>query len=225
VNSLVVSNYTPEAASELPVIGVYYTFNIFLVAIALSGSVLVLKLHFRGHKLDRVPDWLLKLFFIKPKILKKQRSNSTLLNLSRNRKKDDFRLARVRNSDESITVNRRESLMYCTDLIHNCNRNNNNELINKNLKNKNEINDFQIEKVTKLLRSNFKKYDEERMKHKYIQEVLLEWRELARRMDYLFLVISLFVIICTPTILFGEFIIRDIKPLTNRLCTCENSYI
>ena len=28
VNSLVVSNYTPESASELPVIGVYYTFNI-----------------------------------------------------------------------------------------------------------------------------------------------------------------------------------------------------
>ena len=54
VNSLVVSNYTPEAASELPVIGVYYTFNIFLVAIALSGSVLVLNLHFRGHRLNRV---------------------------------------------------------------------------------------------------------------------------------------------------------------------------
>lgn len=80
VNSLVVSNYTPEAASELPVIGnlkllrlfkfihktkfnlkigVYYTFNIFLVAFALSGTVFILKLHFRGHKLNKVIIYLI----------------------------------------------------------------------------------------------------------------------------------------------------------------------
>ncbi len=54
VNSLVVSNYTPEAASELPVIGLYYTFNIFMVSLAITGSVFVLKLHFRGHKIGKV---------------------------------------------------------------------------------------------------------------------------------------------------------------------------
>jgi hypothetical protein len=41
VNSLVVSNYTPESASTLPVIGVYYTFNIFVVALSLAGSVFI----------------------------------------------------------------------------------------------------------------------------------------------------------------------------------------
>jgi nicotinic acetylcholine receptor, invertebrate len=41
VNSLVVSNYTPESASTLPVIGVYYTFSIFVVALSLAGSVFI----------------------------------------------------------------------------------------------------------------------------------------------------------------------------------------
>ncbi len=65
VNSLIVSNYTPEATSDLPVIGVYYTFNIFLVAFLLAGAVFILRLHFRGHKTNRVPKWIRKLFRIK----------------------------------------------------------------------------------------------------------------------------------------------------------------
>jgi hypothetical protein len=64
VNSLIVSNYTPEATSDLPVIGVYYTFNIFLVAFLLAGAVFILRLHFRGHKKNRVPKWIRILFGI-----------------------------------------------------------------------------------------------------------------------------------------------------------------
>jgi hypothetical protein len=54
VNSLLVSNYTPEALSELPVIGVYYTFNIFHVASSLTVTVLILRFNFRGQKLNKV---------------------------------------------------------------------------------------------------------------------------------------------------------------------------
>ena len=54
--SLVDSNYTPEAASELPAIGVYYTFNIIMVALSLTTSVFTLKLHFRGHKQNKVKN-------------------------------------------------------------------------------------------------------------------------------------------------------------------------
>ncbi len=54
VNCLVVSNYTPEAASELPVIGIYYTVNIIIVALSLTASVFILNLHFRGHKQNKV---------------------------------------------------------------------------------------------------------------------------------------------------------------------------
>ena len=54
VNCLLVSNYTPEASSELPIIGVYYTFNIIMVALTLTASVFLLNLHFRGHKQNKV---------------------------------------------------------------------------------------------------------------------------------------------------------------------------
>jgi hypothetical protein len=69
VNSLVVSNYTPESTSDLPVIGVYYIFNIGLVSVSIAASICVLNLHFRAHKLNRVPSIIKKIFSIKsPKL-------------------------------------------------------------------------------------------------------------------------------------------------------------
>jgi nicotinic acetylcholine receptor len=60
VNSLVVSNYTPEAAAELPVIGVYYAFNIIMNAISLFGSVIILRLGFKKHSLASVSIFFLQ---------------------------------------------------------------------------------------------------------------------------------------------------------------------
>jgi hypothetical protein len=65
VNSLVVSNYTPESASELPVIGVYYTFNIIMNAISLFGSVIILRLHFKKHSKTPVPRWIKSILLIR----------------------------------------------------------------------------------------------------------------------------------------------------------------
>jgi hypothetical protein len=88
VNSLVVSNYTPEGANKLPVIGnktfgflyqlvmsklksfynflgLYSLLNIGLVSLSIGSSVCVLIFHFRGHKMKRVPDWLKKVLFLR----------------------------------------------------------------------------------------------------------------------------------------------------------------
>jgi len=75
VNSLLVSNYTPEASSELSVLGFYYMFNIALVSISVAMTVCVLNFHFRGHKSSRLPNWLKVLLKIKHKI----HDNSELL--------------------------------------------------------------------------------------------------------------------------------------------------
>ncbi len=51
VNSLVVSSYTPDAArAGIPVIGIYYIFNIGLVSFSTAASIYVLNLHFKGTK-------------------------------------------------------------------------------------------------------------------------------------------------------------------------------
>jgi hypothetical protein len=65
VNLLVVSNYTPEAAADLPIIGVYYTFNIIQVALSVGASVCVLRFHFRGHKPNKLPILIKKILFMK----------------------------------------------------------------------------------------------------------------------------------------------------------------
>ena len=46
VNGLVVADYTPEASSEIPIIGVYYTFNTIFVALLLAGSIFILNIVF-----------------------------------------------------------------------------------------------------------------------------------------------------------------------------------
>jgi hypothetical protein len=64
----VVTNYTPEAASDYPVIGIYYFFNIGLVSVSVGASVCVLNLHFRGHRKSRVPKWVKKMLMMKSEI-------------------------------------------------------------------------------------------------------------------------------------------------------------
>jgi hypothetical protein len=221
VNSLVVSNYTPEAASELPVIGVYYTFNIFQVAFALSGSVLVLKLHFRGHKLNRVPNWALKLFRIKSEKLFRERSNSSILN---------FKNKVLPNSLYSLDVNnkyhyRSHNIINQNALLISAYNNNNNNNIPKSDDKQNKK-DNQLHKLIKLLKNNFRKYDVEKIKLKNIEELQLEWKELARRLDYVLLIIAFLSIVSAPAVLFNKYFIRVIEPLKDRIfCSCEHSFI
>ncbi len=221
VNSLVVSNYTPEAASELPVIGVYYTFNIFLVATALSGSVLVLKLHFRGHKLHRVPKWALKLFLIESQKLRDERSNSTLLQMNNIKPKLEIRTA----NRPSLIDFKEYTNGYISSLAPSRSIQKQSKSpvyqANNNFDEKKEIG---LSKLTKLIRKNFKKIEDEKKILKNIEEISIEWKELARRLDYLFLVLCGITIVTAPVILFGKFFIRDIsKNLSS--CGCEHTFI
>ena len=49
----------------MPVIGLYYILNIFLLAVWLGATVCVLNFHFRGHKVSSVPRWLKIVLLIK----------------------------------------------------------------------------------------------------------------------------------------------------------------
>jgi hypothetical protein len=105
VNSLVVSNYTPEASFELPVIGKYYAFNILLVALSLAGAVFILRLHFRGHKTNRVPKWIRKLFRIK---LVTQSGQNHSYNLINHKIPITFLKCKPLKSNENESINKKE---------------------------------------------------------------------------------------------------------------------
>jgi hypothetical protein len=86
VNSLESSNYTPEAAAELPVIGVYYTFNIIMNALSLFGSVIILRLHFKKHSIVSVPKWIKTILLIADNNKKKNRIFSIIPKIKKSKK-------------------------------------------------------------------------------------------------------------------------------------------
>ncbi|CAF0875076.1 unnamed protein product [Rotaria sp. Silwood1] len=52
-----ISDYTPKASSNLPIIGIYFNVNLILVLISVVLTVVVLNFHYRGPKKSRVPRW------------------------------------------------------------------------------------------------------------------------------------------------------------------------
>jgi hypothetical protein len=199
VNSLVVSNYTPEAASELPVIGVYYTFNIFMVAIALTGAVLILKLHFRGQKLNKVPNLIKRIFLI--------HVDSCKVNKSTVKKKSN------NVSHINSFANRRASPCYTIE------SSSNSTIETDHL---NALNN-----LTKFTKQTMESLNHEKIKSKNIEQIMQEWKQVASRLEKIFLFCIFITVVITPILLFGKFVIRDIHKdiLMNKYCGCENSFL
>jgi hypothetical protein len=163
VNSLIVSNYTPEATSELPVIGVYYTFNIFLVSLSLAGAVFVLRLHFRKptSSKHRVPDLIRYLFNI-----------------------------------EKLNELECDEKLYSFEL--------NNEIINsKKMK--------RSQKLLDLLNNDLKRSKEKELKRQKLELILIEWKELSKKVENIFLIFNFLSVIILPQILFFKYLFRDLS--------------
>ena len=81
----------------------------------------------------------------------------------------------------------------------------------------------QIMALFRIIKSNFTKLEEEKMKSNNIEEILFEWKEAARRFEHIFFAISLITIISAPLILFGRFFFREftIKKDGDFKCGCD----
>jgi hypothetical protein len=60
-----ISDYTPKASSNLPIIGIYFNVNLILVLISVVLTVVVLNFHYRGPKKSRVPRWCRRIVMTK----------------------------------------------------------------------------------------------------------------------------------------------------------------
>lgn len=127
----------------------------------------------------------------------KERSNSTLLNLNQT---SLININGIKSHHQSIFSLKREA----------------NETTLKT--------DLKSQKLLKLLGKNYRKFDDEKTKLKIQQEIRIEWKELARKLDLIFLFISVIIIITSPVILFGKFVIRDITARDGP-CGCDRSFI
>lgn len=245
VNSLVVSNYTPEALSELPVIGIYYTFNIFLVAISVAESVWVLNVHFRGHKINRVPPWVKRLFRMDIDFLQKEKTKNDYFNKKILKYKNDFYIQKtklkaldelsnldLKSSNYSIgsdlnpyylkkyalnnknengkTITDENSLNVCSD-------------VNKTSPTTDETDD-NLEKIFEIVSESFQLIQKDNLKLKKKKEILIEWKEVARRLDIILFIIATISITTTPILLFAKFYFRSDSHFNkHHQCGCYNS--
>lgn len=114
-------------------------------------------------------------------------------------------------------------------------------LKNNNIKNLNTINKEQqsqqqhqkikqhasSHRIFKLLKFTLIKMEEDKTKLHNIENIQIEWKELARRVEYFFFTITFLVIIMAPILLFGKFFMRDVvtKSHLNAPCGCEHSFV
>ncbi len=110
------------------------------MASSLAGAVFILKLHFRGHKTNRVPKWARTLF----KIKRLNKRNSCKLN------------SKITNSFKT-TQDEKE----------------------KTRKNS-------IHKLLDLIKHDMKKSKESQIKKQELDLILVEWRELSRKIEFIF---------------------------------------
>jgi hypothetical protein len=200
VNSLIVSNYTPEASFELPVIGKYYACNIFFVSLSLAGAVFILRLHFRGYKTNRVPKWIRFLF----KIERLNSCESTVSSFDLNNK----------TSNSFVNFKTLKCVQESESLIKQESNNNNN------------IRKRSIYKLLELIKYDLRKKKEAEQKRQELDLILVEWKELGRKIEWLFFIINLFAVVTLPTVLFINYLFQDLSAdhSLQESCSCDSTY-
>lgn len=66
--------------------------------------------------------------------------------------------------------------------------------------------------------------EEEILTKKRIEEITIEWKEFARRLEFFLFIVGVMTIIVAPLILFNEYAYRDlsVKKGENLKCGCDN---
>ena len=171
--------------------------------------------------MNQVPEWTKKLFLIKSDHLFKQRSHSVLVGINKINMKylKDMNLNDLASTFPSVICN--NSGNY--SINHNFSRKSYNNYSQSSNNNQNVA----MHRLFKLVKLAFTKMEEEKIKLKNVENISIEWKELARRLEYVFFLISTIAIVITPTILFGKFFMRDVITLShiNTPCGCEHSFV
>lgn len=232
VNSLVVSNYTPEASNELPVIGFYYMFNIGLVSVSVATAVCVLNFHFRGHRVSRVPNWMKTFLRMKNKLydyselidhnseyLKKMKLIKTNINnciytneMLQNHR--DFReIDALASSYYSLSeANNLNKIQPITkDTFRKAETLTPTGRIKKSIEMniKKSVNHENLERMLRLIKKTVKLIDRNNTRLRNNQHIHDEWKEVASKLDFIFFIIASVFVILAPIILFGKLYFKN----------------
>ena len=84
-----------------------------------------------------------------------------------------------------------------------------------------------LRKLFKILKYMSVKVEQNTLRDTDQEIVIIEWKELAIKIEHIFLVLSFITVVLTPIVLFGKFFYRDFitHEHLNSHCGCENSFI
>lgn len=75
--------------------------------------------------------------------------------------------------------------------------------------------------LLRIVKNKFKSIEEDKMKASLHDEIIIEWKEAARRLEIIFFIASFIIIVLTPFLMFGKFFFRDIAiGNTEEKCAC-----
>lgn len=83
----------------------------------------------------------------------------------------------------------------------------------------------QLHKILKLIKYAFKKNEIEKKRQKEHEDMTIEWKEVARRLEYVFLLVAFITITITPIALFGKYFVKNENNQIVKRCGCEHSFI
>jgi hypothetical protein len=84
-----------------------------------------------------------------------------------------------------------------------------------------------LHRLFKILKCLIEKMEQDKLRYSNQEILIVEWKELARRIEYIFLILSFLIVIITPILLFGKFFLRDFITFDHLKapCGCQNSFV
>ena len=201
-----------------------------MVSISIALSVGVLNLHFRGHKYYKLPNWIKTFLFMKTDHLeiylkdlprKSQTKNTTFNYANQNKQINNMRKTNNHVRPHCSTIN--ENLLNKPNHYF--------FLETSNTKPKYEVKKCQkmnpyeekIYKIMKMLRKCTAIIENESHKLKLNETLNYEWKEAARRLDFILFIISLSIIVSTPIYFFAPYLLEDYFKKIGKECGCHQA--
>lgn len=78
-----------------------------------------------------------------------------------------------------------------------------------------------LERIFQIVSESFQLIQKDNYKLKKKKEILVEWKEVARRLDFVLFIIAFISITTTPIFLFGKFYFRD-ESINSSTCGCSS---
>jgi hypothetical protein len=206
VNSLVLSEYVPESSNQLPVIALYYFFNIGFVSVSVAASVFVLNCHFRGARQSSVPGWLKKLLFIS-----NQGGNKITIKLKRLNESIDQTCSQ--DLTEIDLMKTKDNLNFDKSNLIRKPSQNTGKYVKVLLKDNNsyQLIDFTTRNILQEILCSIKQSMQALKKTAYYvkrDHDSDEWRQVAYRIDQILFTVSCVIVINTPIFLFRKYVFQ-----------------